>query len=413
MDSPVERVSWKFRSKLLPAVARVSFALVAAICSAAAVIPAGEQLTLHSEILGEDRTIFVALPTSYATGTDRYPVLYLTDAQWQFAQTRTSAEFLARNGLIPEMIIVGITNPDRVHDLYATRADFKQGTRVIPLPTSGNGDQFLEFIAKEMIPWTEKAYRTSGLRIFAGHSAGGLFALHAMRVKPGLFQAVIAASPWLAWDDRKELTQLVRFLTSQQVQLRTLFFSYADEGAEMKANVEALSMALQSRGDSALRWNSRSYPEETHDSTVIKSYFDGLRMIFANYNCPRDPNTNMLLGSLDDLKSHFVKLSEQLGAPLNVPELLVNELGYDYLQTGRSEQALAIFRFNVERHPQSANAWDSLADGHERRGETTDALASYRKAVELAEAQRDMTGATAFRKHLDRLLATPQKSPSQ
>jgi hypothetical protein len=306
------------------------------------VIPAGEQLTLHSEILGEDRTIFVALPASYATGTDRYPVLYLTDAQWQFAQTRTSAEFLARNGLIPELIIVGITNPDRVHDLYATRADFKQGTRVIPLPTSGNGDQFLEFIAKEMIPWTEKAYRTSGLRILAGHSAGGLFALHAMRVKPGLFQAVIAASPWLAWDDRKELTQLVRFLTSQQVQLRTLFFSYADEGAGMKTNVEALSMALQSRADSALRWNSRSYPEETHDSTVIKSYFDGLRMIFANYNCPRDPNTNMLLGSLDDLKSHFVKLSEQLGAPLNVPELLVNELGYDYLQTGRSEQALAI-----------------------------------------------------------------------
>ena len=180
MKSTVERVCWKFRSKLLTALARVSFALVAAICSAAAVIPAGEQLTLHSEILGEDPTIFVALPASYGTGTDRYPVLYLTDAQWQFAQTRTSAEFLARNGLIPEMIIVGITNPDRVHDLYATRADFKQGTRVIPLPTSGNGDQFLEFIAKEMIPWTEKAYRTSGLRIFAGHSAGGLFALHAM-----------------------------------------------------------------------------------------------------------------------------------------------------------------------------------------------------------------------------------------
>jgi hypothetical protein len=110
------------------------------------------------------------------------------------------------------LIVVGVTNPDRVHDLYATRADFKQGTRVIPLPTSGNGDQFLEFIAKEMIPWTGKSYRTSGLRILAGHSAGGLFALHAMRVKPGLFQAVIAASPWLAWDDRKELTQLVPFL---------------------------------------------------------------------------------------------------------------------------------------------------------------------------------------------------------
>lgn len=112
MNSPFERVHGKFRSKLPLALARVSFALVAPICGAVAVIPAGEQLSLHSEILGEDRTIFVSFPGSYATGTDRYPVLYLTDAQWQFAQTRSSVEFLARSRLIPEMIVVGITSPE-------------------------------------------------------------------------------------------------------------------------------------------------------------------------------------------------------------------------------------------------------------------------------------------------------------
>ena len=45
------------------------------------VISAGEQITLRSEILGEDRTVFVALPASYRSGAERYPVLYLTDAQ--------------------------------------------------------------------------------------------------------------------------------------------------------------------------------------------------------------------------------------------------------------------------------------------------------------------------------------------
>ena len=70
----------------------------AALCNAASVIladeqiasviPAGEQITLRSEILGEDRTVFVALPHRIATELERYPVLYLTDAQWNFEQAR-------------------------------------------------------------------------------------------------------------------------------------------------------------------------------------------------------------------------------------------------------------------------------------------------------------------------------------
>ena len=105
--------------------------------------------------------------------------------------------------------VVGVTNPDRVRDLYATRADFKYNARTIPFPTSGKADQFLAFVERELIPWVERTYRTSDLRILAGHSAGGNFALHAMRTKPGLFQAIVAASPWLAWDDHRERKELV------------------------------------------------------------------------------------------------------------------------------------------------------------------------------------------------------------
>ena len=55
------------------------------------------------------------------------------------------------------MIVVGVVNRDRTRDLYATRADFRAGNRVIPFPTSGNADQFLEFVARELIPWTMRA----------------------------------------------------------------------------------------------------------------------------------------------------------------------------------------------------------------------------------------------------------------
>ena len=372
------------------------------------VISSAEQITLRSKILGEDRNVFVALPASYAGSNEKYPVLYLTDAQFFFDQTRSSAAFLARERLIPDVIVVGVTNPDRTRDLYATRADFKRDGLTIPFPRSGNADQFLEFIAKELIPWTENSYRTSGLRILAGVSAGGNFALHTARTMPGLFQGLIVASPWLAWDDRKELKALLPFLGSPSLQVRGLFLSYANEGAEMEANVEAILAVLRSRNGPSLHWASRSYPDETHDSTVIKSYFDGLRTIFKGWDYPRDPKTNLLVGSLEDLKAYYAKPGPRLGISSAPPERIVNELGYQYLRTGSLEPAVAAFRFNVAQHPESANAWDSLGEGLERLGKRDEALASYRKAVNLGERNHH-PNLESFRQHLLRLTAvTPR-----
>ena len=280
----------------MKAISLVWFATLAVVASTpeagAQLLSAATSVTLHSQTLGEDRTVLVALPESYGRGADRYPVVYLTDANWNFAHTRSSAQLLARNRLIPEVIIVGVTNPDRTRDLYATRANFTRNGQTIQFPTSGKADQFLDFVERELIPWVERSYRTSGLRVLAGHSAGGNFALHAMRTRPDLFQAVIAASPWLAWDEKRELRELLPFVSSPRLRVRALFLSHADETADMKPDIDAVVAVLRQRGDSSVRWVAREYPDETHDTDVLKSYYDGLRMIFAGYVAARDPGTN-------------------------------------------------------------------------------------------------------------------------
>ena len=374
------------------------------------IIPGGERLTLSSKILAEDRSVFVSLPASYERGAQRYPVIYMTDAQFNFETMRSSARFLSRNKMIPEVIIIGVTNVDRTHDLYATRADFKRDGLVIPFPNSGNADRFLEFIEKELIPWAEARYRTLPVRVLAGQSAGGYFSLHAMRMKPSLFWAVIATSPWLLWDDRKELKELLPFLTSTNMRTRELFFSYADEGPEMKIDIDALTRALRSRSDASVRWESATYPDETHDSTAIKSYYDALRMIFAGWNPPRDPRTFLLAGSLEDIKVHFARLGEQLGVALLPPEDLVNELGYQYLHANNVEAAIQTFRFNTAEYPQSANVWDSLGEALERAGKSDEALATYRKALSVAEANGD-TNIETYRRNVIRLSEVLRKNP--
>lgn len=386
------------------------FALLAVVTNTpeagAQLLPAATSATLNSQVLGEDRTVFVALPASYGRGAERYPVVYLTDADWNLAHTRSSAQLLGRNRLMPEVIIVGITHRDRVRDLYATRSNFTHNGRTIQFPTSGNADQFLAFIERELIPWVERSYRTSSLRIFAGHSAGGYFALHAMRTQPNLFQAVIAASPWLAWDEKKELRELVPFVASPRLRVRALFLSHASESPDMKPDVDALVAALRQRGDSSVQWAVREYPDETHDTDVLKSYYDGLRIIFAEYAPPRDPATYRLLGSFEDLREHFARFGRQLGVGFEPPEEFVNELGLRYLEADSVPLAVAAFRFNVAQHPESAGAWSSLGVGLERSGHRSEALESHRKAVALAERQRHPSLET-FRRRAERL-GTPR-----
>jgi predicted alpha/beta superfamily hydrolase len=117
------------------------FALVplfaASVTHAGTPLVLGERIGLLSKVMGEERTLFVSVPDSYAKSTRRYPVLYLTDAEAQFEHTSATAAFLARNGFMPEVIVVGVTNTDRTRDLSPSR-DPK-------FPTSGGADRFLDF----------------------------------------------------------------------------------------------------------------------------------------------------------------------------------------------------------------------------------------------------------------------------
>jgi hypothetical protein len=77
-----------------------------------------------------------------------------------------------------------------------------------------------------------------------------------------------------------------------------------------------------------------------------------------------------------------LKAARKAGKPFAlVPEGAVNALGYELLQGGRATDAVGIFELNVESYPGSANAFDSLADGHLAAGDKSKALDFARKAL--------------------------------
>ena len=65
---------------------------------------------------------------------------------------------------------------------------------------------------------------------------------------------------------------------------------------------------------------------------------------------------------------------------------VLNDCGYRLLRSGKTADALKLFKANVDLYPADANAYDSLGEGQVTAGLTSEAIASYRKSLEMNPA---------------------------
>ena len=344
------------------------------------------RVVIKSEVLGEDRTILVRTPPGYEHDGQRYPVLYLTDGDAHLGHTASTIEFLARSGRMPEMIVVAITNTDRTRDLTPTNASMRRpdGSEM-KFPTSGGADKFLKFIETELIPKIEKDYRTQPYRVFAGHSFGGLFAIYALLARPEIFNAYIAASPSMHWDNQLLSRKAEEFFKDRKELNRTLYFTLANEGGAMREGFDRFKGVLGKNKPKGFEWDSMLMEDEDHGSVVMRSHYHGLRKVFDGWQVTAD----IAAGGAPAVESHYKQLSAKFGYAIPPPELLMNNLGYQLMGEGKTDEAIAVFKSNVERYPHSANVYDSLAEAYEKTGKFDMARPNYEKAVQLGSQNND------------------------
>jgi CubicO group peptidase (beta-lactamase class C family) len=67
----------------------------------------------------------------------------------------------------------------------------------------------------------------------------------------------------------------------------------------------------------------------------------------------------------------------------NVAEDRLNSVGYYFLSDRKMAEAIALFKLNVELHPDSWNAYDSLGEGYMKNGEKALAIKNYEKSLAL------------------------------
>jgi len=231
----------------------------------------GYSVKLSSKILNECRSIFIYLPDNYDNNQNPCSVLYLFDAETNFTPVCGVVDILSRWKVIPCLIVVGIPNTDRMRDLTPTLdRKFKIG---------GGGDNFLRFLREELIPYIDHNFNTQPLRILEGHSISGMFTMYTFTADTTLFDAYIAVSPSMYWDEQIMLTRIEDFLKSNPDLKKQLYITLANEPEFMfvKETIEIIKQEAPAN----LIWKFLQDTTERHEIAPLRSTYEGLRFIFS------------------------------------------------------------------------------------------------------------------------------------
>lgn len=246
---------------------------------------------LKSKVLKEKRSIWVGLPANFHKDSS-YAVVYVLDAEHRFELTYTITKELFENQrTIPEVIVVGIPHIDRFHrinDLTFTdskvNGQCKEDTiGYFNASMTGNGLRFLQFIEKEVLPFVNKKFNTSGFNTLMGHSIGGYFCAYILPIQQS-FSAFQIYDPSIWYNDGDAIKHLKKELNPNDKS--NIFISKGVAFDGPREYVDHHLMMIDSLGTVMndypnLNVSTATY-EKDHNAMYLFSAMEGLTILFKH-----------------------------------------------------------------------------------------------------------------------------------
>ena len=341
----------------------------------------GESIELPSTVLKESRSILIAKPAGYESGYERYPVLYLLDGEAHFAFASSIVRFLAASDRIPNFLVVGISSgtfAQRTRDL--TPASTSEIDNRF-LPGNGGADAFLAFVADELIPYIDKTYRTRPYRLLAGHSFGGLFAIHSLLSKPRLFNAYIVADPTLTWNSQAVIGQAESFFGRTKALQGDLYLTAANASGGVPTGVRRFVAVLDEKAPAGFQWNMEWMKDETHSSIPLRSLYQGLETIFSRWHLT-DPLGLYNKGGLEAIHRHFREGGKRFGYDRTTSPFTVSLVVSGLIKAGRLKEASDVVLHDPKAYPPPWNQLDALARAYASEGNAEQAIRHYKLSLQ-------------------------------
>jgi uncharacterized protein len=274
-------------------------------------VPGLETHIIESRCVGETYQIQVMQPITRKGERERFPTLYLTDANMGFSFAKGLSQCLQAGGDVRRYVLVGIGYPSdnpfaghilRCRDLtpdhrpevpeWLAESPIEGVRGVLPGKKCWHGaDDFLAFIRSELIPFVDSRYPTvPGERAYFGHSLGGGFGLHALFSRSNLFKGYIISSPSISYDGVDHGLEPAReaVRSGDRLDARLVMsvggeeeFEAGKEKSRFVSSFYRLAALLRSGNIPGLDFSPRVFPGETHMSAWPVAFSHGIRTLFG------------------------------------------------------------------------------------------------------------------------------------
>lgn len=254
----------------------------AARAEGAPYVLAGTQVwTVPDPVSGRDYEVFVSLPASYEKSPERrYPVLYVTDADYAFPIIRQIARRVNLEGpVIEKFILIGLSYSRGDNGVVSRNRDYTptpNGPRSAGSALHGQAAAYQAYLKTQAIPFVESRFRADpARRVLLGHSYGGLLGAQVLFSDPSLFHAYVLGSPSF-WFDKRHFLKVEADYARTHTDLPADVFMYVGayevpgpsrrntDDADMVGDVREMEQKLKSRGYPSLRVASSVLEDEDH-----------------------------------------------------------------------------------------------------------------------------------------------------
>ena len=317
-------------------------------------------------MLKEDGKVSLSLPDSYAqnSGYRRYPVLYVRDGGKFFHSFTGVVQHLTSDATphAPEMIVVGIVEPDRVRDssldALVARLHRENGRG---LQEQWRWRNFRRFLEQELVPYIDKEFSTSGYRIYCGYSFTGLSVIDEFLDADTIFDAFLMIDPSWWWDDYVMEKRAGVTLTGPQVQPRSAVHGcdgrvvpggvlHQGEGHQLVGDICGGRILPGSSGNSSATRTNRTTPWRCAPCTMASL----ISFAATNPRCTSCTTTR-------ETQSRYETLSARLGERFSLREDLLTFFGEQFLRNFKEpDQAIRYFEMAADAYPESSGGLGRL-----------------------------------------------------
>ena len=242
--------------------------------------------------------VFVALPPSYGEQPHRrYPVLYVTDADYAFPVIKQISRRLnVERPNVEEFILIGLSYAKGEGGMQSRRRDYTptpNGPSTAPADAEhGKAAAYAAYVRDQVLPFVAKRYRTDERRrLFLGHSYGALLGSEILFSEPHLFDGYILGSPSF-WYDRRHMAEREKAYAAKHKDLPARVYMYIGEYEEMRpgdpryakdvnmvTDTRTMDRALRSRTYPSLRMETEVLNDEDHFTVAPRGFTRGLQYL--------------------------------------------------------------------------------------------------------------------------------------